>query len=163
MRLTTFTNFALRTLMYAAMRGNSLSRAQDVADAFGISRAHMLKCIHQLGVWGYLENVRGRSGGFRLAKPPEQITVGEVVRRTEDSLDLVECFDPDTNTCPLIQLCALSQTLRRALQAFLAELDQVTIADVTSDRILLWARLHPDAAQPPSAATAMPLGRAGGD
>lgn len=162
MRLTTFTNYALRTLMYAAMRGNGLSRAQDVAGAFGISRAHMLKCIHQLGVWGYLENVRGRSGGFRLAKPAEAITVGEVVRLTEDSLDLVECFDPDTNTCPLMQLCSLSRTFRRALDAFLAELDRVTIADITTNRKLLWAMLHPDTGTAPPWAAARRMARAGG-
>lgn len=134
MRLTSFTNYALRTLMVAAMRGDRLVTCQEVADAFGISRAHCVKCVHQLGQWGYLENIRGRSGGFRLARPADTILVGEVVRRTEDSLELVECFNAVTNTCPLMEACRLSRTFKRALAAFLAVLDEVTIADVVANR-----------------------------
>ena len=71
---------------------------QDVAESFGISKAHLVKCVHQLGVWGYLDNVRGRHGGFRLAREASQITVGEIIRKTEDDLDLVECFARNTDT-----------------------------------------------------------------
>ena len=94
MRLTAFTNYALRTLMFAALRDGTLSQVDEVARAHGIPRTHVVKCVHQLGRWGFLENVRGRGGGFRLARPAAGITVGEVVRLTEDSLVLVECFDP---------------------------------------------------------------------
>ncbi|MDJ0683215.1 MAG: Rrf2 family transcriptional regulator [Alphaproteobacteria bacterium] len=142
MKLTMFTNFALRTLMYAAMRGETLSRSQDIADAFGISKTHLTKCIHQLGQWGYLENVRGRTGGFRLSKPASEITVGEIVRRTEDTLELVECFNAETNSCPLMQLCRLSLTFKKALSVFMAELDGITIADVVSNRDALWPLLE---------------------
>src|SRR4051812_5354136 len=109
MRLTAFTNYALRTLMFAALRGKALSQVDEVARAHRIPRTHVVKCVHQLGRWGYLENVRGRGGGFRLAREATSITVGEVVRLTEDGLVLVECFDPATNTCPLCGACELSQ------------------------------------------------------
>ena len=144
MRLTSFTNFALRTLMYSAMKGHELSRVKDIAKAFGISHAHLTKCVHQLGPWGYLENVRGRSGGFRLAKPASSITIGEIVRRTEDSLDLVECFNAATNTCPLMQMCRLSATFKRALGKFMQELDDMTIADIVANRSELWPMLQHD-------------------
>lgn len=134
MRLTSYSNFSLRTLMVAAMRAPRLSTVQEVAEAFGISRAHLVKCVHQLGHWGYLENVRGNRGGFRLARPATEITLGEVVRRTEEGFDLVECFDPVASTCPLAGRCRLSGALRTARDVFLAELDGVTIADVTTNR-----------------------------
>jgi Rrf2 family nitric oxide-sensitive transcriptional repressor len=134
MRLTHYSNFALRTLMIAAARDGELVTVQDVAGAFGISKAHLVKCVHQLGVWGYLRNMRGRNGGFRLAKPAHEITIGEIIRKTEDSLDLVECFSPATNTCPLIADCVLSATLKRALAAFLDVLDGVTLADLCTHR-----------------------------
>jgi len=133
MHLTQFTNYALRTLMTAGLRGSDLTRVQDVADGFGIARTHVVKCVHQLGAWGFLENVRGRHGGFRLARPANQITVGEVVRRTEDSLCLVECFDPATSTCPVKDVCRLNVGLKQALAAFLAVLDDMTIADIVAN------------------------------
>lgn len=133
MRLTSYSNFSLRMLMVAAMRAPRLSTVHEVADAFGISRAHLVKCVHQLGQWGYLVNVRGNRGGFRLARPAEAITLGEIVRRTEDGFDLVECFAPATSTCPLIGRCRLSVALRTARDALLAEFDRLTIADVTEN------------------------------
>lgn len=134
MRLTSYSNFSLRTLMVAAMRAPRLSTVQEVADAFGISRAHLVKCVHQLGQWGYLENVRGNRGGFRLARPAHEISLGEIVRRTEEGFDLVECFDPVGSTCPLVGRCRLSVALRAARDVFLEELDGTTIADVVTNR-----------------------------
>jgi Rrf2 family nitric oxide-sensitive transcriptional repressor len=133
MHLTQFTNYALRTLMTAALRDPELTRVQDVADGFGVARTHVVKCVHQLGGWGYLDTVRGRHGGFRLARPAGLITVGEVVRRTEDSLCLVECFNPATSTCPVRDVCRLNGGLKRALDAFLAVLDAMTIADIAAN------------------------------
>lgn len=133
MRLTSYSNYALRILMVAAIRDGELVTVQEVADAFGISKAHLVKCVHQLGVWGYLHNVRGRNGGFRLAMPAARITVGEVIRKTEDDLDLVECFNATTNTCPLIGVCRLSSLFRDACRAFLDVLDQVTVADIAAN------------------------------
>jgi Rrf2 family nitric oxide-sensitive transcriptional repressor len=144
MRLTTFTTYALRMLMYAAMRDPALSKTGDMARAFGISNTHMNKCVYQLGQWGYLENIRGRNGGFRLAMPAHTITIGEIIRHTEDTLDLVECFHPETNTCPLIRMCRLSRAYQRAMTRFMDELDGVTIADVVSNREALWPLLQPE-------------------
>ena len=143
MRLTHFTNFALRSLMFAAMHDDRLVRVAEIAQAFNISKAHITKCVHRLGQWGYLENVRGRHGGFRLAKPANRISVGEIVRLTEDTLELVECFNDQTNTCPLIAHCRLSRAFQRALRAFLDELDALSIADMTANKSeLVEALLH---------------------
>ena len=143
MRLTSYTNYALRVLMIATMREGQLVTVQEVAEIFGVSKAHLVKCVHQLGLWGYLDNVRGRHGGFRLAKPAKDITVGEIVRKTEDDLNLVECFDAVTNTCPLIGLCGLGKTFKRACNAFLEVLDATTIADISANRTEVLETLNP--------------------
>jgi Rrf2 family nitric oxide-sensitive transcriptional repressor len=142
MRLTNFTNYALRMLQYAAIRGDKISRVPDIAMIHRASVHHMIKVASLLGREGYLETIRGRSGGVRLARPPEDITVGEVVRITEAPLELAECFNPETNTCPLIGACNLSRTWHRALEAFLDVLDNVTIADIASNRGELLGRLN---------------------
>lgn len=152
MHLTAFTNYALRTLMFAALKGDALSQVDEIARAHRIPRSHVVKCVHQLGRWGYLENLRGRGGGFRLARPAANITVGEVVRRTEDGLRLVECFDPASNTCPLCGACELSRGIGRALAAFLAVLDGMSIADIAAERSVLSARLGLDPSARPAAA-----------
>jgi len=126
MRLTSYTNYALRTLMFAALDAPALVRVQDVAEAHGISRTHLVKCVHHLGQWGYLENVRGRGGGFRLARPAETITVGEIVRRTEEGFAETP-FDPAANPDDRL----LDETFERAQAAFLAVLDRQTIHDIT--------------------------------
>jgi Rrf2 family nitric oxide-sensitive transcriptional repressor len=100
-----------------------------------------MKIVHELGKAGYVETVRGRGGGFRLAHDPAEITVGEVVRLTEAPIELVECFNADTNSCPLIGVCRLSTTLDAALDAFLQVLDGVTVADLAGNRGDLVARL----------------------
>ena len=143
MRLTQFSNYALRTLMFANLNEGRLCQCQEVADAFGISKAHLIKCVHQLGQWGFLECKRGRNGGFRLALPAAEITVAQVIRKTEDTLDLVECFNKETNSCPLIAQCKLSRALQRALNAFIEELNHLTIQDITVNRAELSALLMP--------------------
>lgn len=142
MRVTAYSNYALRTLMYAALKGDELSRVRDIAEAYNISKAHLVKCVHQLGQWGYLENYRGRNGGFKLAKPASQITVGEVLRRTEDCFDLVECFVPEASTCPLTAFCELGATFHRALGAFLDVVDDVTVEDLVVNRKRLMQTLN---------------------
>lgn len=141
MRLTAYTNYALRTLMFCALHPSQLVRMEDVSKAYGISRAHLMKASRQLGQLGYLENVRGRSGGVRLGRAPEDIVVGEVVRHTEGDLELVECFNADSNTCPLIGVCKLSALFRAGLNAFFAELDKVTLADMIANGPILIDRL----------------------
>ena len=127
--------------MFCALHPDRLVRVEDVSSAYGISKAHLLKGARQLGQLGYLENHRGRSGGIRLAMAPRLIIIGEVVRHTEGNLELVECFNADTNTCPLIGVCKLSALFRTGLRAFLAELDKVTLQDIVSDRRKLLSRL----------------------
>lgn len=128
MRLTAYTNYALRTLMFAALAAPNLVRVQDVAEAHGISRTHLVKCVHQLGQWGYLVNLRGRGGGFRLARPAEAITIGEIVRLTQESFGAdhtAVAVDDDERR--------LSALFDEANAAFLAVLDGHTIGDVIAD------------------------------
>jgi len=137
MRLTQYSNYALRTLMYANLHNERLCQCQEVVDAFTISKAHLVKCVHQLGQWGFIQSVRGRNGGFRLARPADQISVGAVIRRTEDTLELVECFNSQTNRCPLISQCRLNRALMGAMKNFMDEMDALTIADITDNRSAL--------------------------
>lgn len=133
MKLTSYTNYTMRVLMVAAARRPALVTVAEVANAFGVSHPHIVKCVHQLGQWGYLETVRGAGGGFRLARDAAEIGVGEVIRHTEAGFDIVECFDPRTNTCPLIDVCKFRVALRRATDAFLAALDEMTLADLADN------------------------------
>lgn len=132
-KLTSYSNYTLRVLMVAAARFPGLTTIGEVADGFGISKTHLVKCVHQLGGWGYLETIRGNKGGFRLARPAESISLGEIIRRTEDGFALVECFEQATNTCPLMDRCRLRPALLRATEAFLATLDAFTLADISDN------------------------------
>lgn len=143
MKLTSYSNFALRSLQLAALKAPNLIRVDDVVRVHGLARPHIVKIVHELGQAGYLETQRGRGGGFRLAKPAEEIRVGDVVRLTEGPLDLVECFNPETNTCPLIGVCKLSRALQTATRAFMAILDDLTLADIASNQDELLARIAP--------------------
>ena len=129
MQLNVFTDYALRILIYAAAHPDQRCLTADVASAYGISRHHVVKVVNGLQHLGYIETTRGRSGGFNLARSPEHIRIGEVVRRTESSM-LVECFDRHTNTCPIAQACGLKSSLAEAFAAFLAVLDRYSIADM---------------------------------
>ena len=141
MKLTSYTNFAMRSLQLAALKAPDLIRVDDVVRVHGLARPHIVKIVHELGLAGYIETQRGRGGGFRLARPAEEIIVGDVVRLTEGPLDLVECFNPENNTCPLIGICKLSRALQEATRAFMAVLDNLTLADIASNRSDLLARI----------------------
>ena len=141
MRLTQFSNFAVRILMYAGLKKRSLSALPEIARAYGISHDHLKKASAELCRLGHLEAVRGREGGVRLAKPAEAISLGDVVRQTEGNVALVECFNPATNTCPLHAECRFRVALTEALEAFFAVLDRHTIADLIEDREILAAHL----------------------
>jgi len=143
MKFTSYTNFALRSLQLAALKSPALIRVDDVVRVHGLARPHIVKIVHELGLAGYIETQRGRGGGFRLARPAEEIIVGDVVRLTEGPLDLVECFNPENNTCPLIGICKLSRALQEATRAFMAVLDDLTLADIASNRSDLMARIAP--------------------
>ena len=132
MRLTQWTDFSLRVLMYCA---GCESRAQpvtitEIADSHGISRSHLTKVVHQLGVQGLLENTRGRGGGMRLCKPAAEINVGSVVRQTETDFAMVECFEAASNQCGLIANCRLKGLLHQATDSYLAVLDAASLADL---------------------------------
>jgi len=133
MQLTSFTDYALRVLIYAAARPDSRCLTADVATTFGISRHHVVKVVNELGHLGYLETTRGREGGFALATSPDRIRVGEVVRRTEGRMTLAECFDRDTTTCPLTRACGLKGVLNEAFDAFQAVLDRYSLADLVAE------------------------------
>lgn len=133
MRLTRHTDNALRALIYLGIQPEGPpARISDIARRMGMSEDHLAKVIARLAQLGYVETIRGRDGGARLALPAEQINVGEVVRATEDNLTLVECFDPTTNQCPIAPACALAPALDEALTAFFAVLDRYTLADLVA-------------------------------
>ena len=141
MRLTSYTNYSLRILMYCGVHPERLVTIPEIATAFGLSRAHLLKSARQLGQLGYLQTIRGRNGGIRLALAPEQMVVGDIVRALEDTSEFVECFNPARNQCRIAGVCKLSGLLRRGLQRFYEELDTMTLADLVSDGEELRVRL----------------------
>ena len=139
--MTAYTNYSLRILMYCALHPGELVRIQDIAVSFGISRAHLLKSATHLGQLGYLTTVRGRSGGVTLALAPERISLGAVVREVEGTCEFVECFNSETNTCPIAGVCKLTALFHQAIEAFYQELDDVTLADLVRDGDQMRGRL----------------------
>jgi Rrf2 family nitric oxide-sensitive transcriptional repressor len=131
MKLSLFSDYSLRTLMYAAVRDESF-QLDEVTTAYGISRNHVAKVVHHLAKLGYLETQRGRGGGIRLARPMADVRIGTLVRETESDAVMVECFDPATNSCPLIGSCRLKGILAEAMQTFYASLDRYTLRDLVS-------------------------------
>lgn len=142
MRLTMYTDFSLRVLMYVGAKDKSeLSTIQEISTAYGISKNHLMKVTYELGKHGYIETVRGRGGGIRLALLPENIIIGEVVRKTEDDFNLVECFNCTTNQCVITPVCKLKNVLHQALVAYFAVLDQYTLHDLLGNKEQLGAIL----------------------
>ena len=133
MRLTLHTDFALRLLMLLALEPETLHTIEEVALRYDISRNHLMKVTQTLSQEGFVESTRGRGGGLRLARPAEHINLGLVIRATEDSLALVECFDRARNGCIVSSACGLRGPLEEALAAFLAVLDRYTLADLIAN------------------------------
>ncbi len=129
MKLTRYTDDALRVLMHLAARPERLSSIGEIARSYGISQNHLMKVVHDLRKAGYVAAVRGRTGGIRLAKPPSEINIGEVVRHTEEGFDLVDC-----GSCIIAPACGLTGVLGEALRAFMHTLDRHTLADLVADR-----------------------------
>ena len=127
MRLTVYTDYALRVLMYLALKEDRLATIAEIADSFGVSKNHLMKVAHQLGVAGYVETVRGRGGGLRLAKPVEAIGLGEVVRYTEPDMAIVACLKPLDAPCVIRPCCVLRRALEKARAAFTDVLDGYTL------------------------------------
>ncbi len=135
MRLTRFTDYSLRVLMYVGAKDNGLATIDEIAASYKISRTHLMKVVFTLGQLGYLATVRGKGGGIRLAQQPPEINLGGLVRQTEPDLSLVECLQAgEENTCCLVAACVLQLGLREALAAFLEVLDGYTLADLLAPK-----------------------------
>jgi Rrf2 family transcriptional regulator, nitric oxide-sensitive transcriptional repressor len=130
MRITTHTDYALRLLMYLGLKRGGLATIAEIAANYGISKNHLMKVAHQLGIAGYVETVRGHGGGLRLAMPVEMIILGQVVRTTEPDMAFVQCLKPDYTACALLPACVMRQALKQAGAAFLEVLDGYTLGDL---------------------------------
>lgn len=131
MRLTRHTDYAVRVLMFLALRDGQPGTIREIASAYGISRHHLMKVAHELQLNGYLNTLRGRGGGLRLALAPEQIMLGNLIRTMEPDLKMAECFGCD-NQCVITPNCQLKHVLEEALGALLRVLDSYSLADVTA-------------------------------
>lgn len=142
MQLTLFTDYALRMLTYLALAEGEVVPINDVADATGVSKHYMLKVGNELARFGYVDTVRGRTGGVRLVMEPSRIKLGEVIRNTEPNRAVLDCIaDPEVD-CPLIAPCRLRHVLEEAQQAFHAVLDRYTLADLIASPQALRKALH---------------------
>lgn len=130
MRLTDHTDYALRVLMYLGEHGDGLATTGVVAALHGISHNHLTKVVNQLGRAGFVETVRGRSGGIRLARRPAEIMLGDVVRSTEPDFHVVACLSRSGPACPLAAACVLRGALCRATECFLQSLDGISLSDL---------------------------------
>jgi Rrf2 family nitric oxide-sensitive transcriptional repressor len=128
--LTLHADYSLRVLLYLAARPEGLVSTQEVSEAYGISKNHLVRVVQTLGKEGFVEVRPGRTGGITLARPPAEISLGQVFRVTEPDFHLVECFNKEENTCPIAPACGLKGVLYEAREAFLAVLDKYTLADV---------------------------------
>lgn len=145
MRLTLWTDYALRTLIYVGAKGDRLSTIMEIAQSFGISKTHLMKVVNKLGQQGHIETVRGKGGGIKLGRPPEEITVGRIVRETEEDLAVMGCL-AETGFCRIEECCVLRRALREATQDFLTRLDGYTLADllVPKSRLMQSLGLQPE-------------------
>jgi Rrf2 family nitric oxide-sensitive transcriptional repressor len=133
MHLTLWTDYALRTLIYLGAKGDSLATIAEIAESFDISRPHLMKIVNRLGAQGYIDTIRGRRGGIKLARPPAQIRVGAVIRDTEEDLAVMGCLPesrPEPGFCRIEGCCVLRRAFSEATLAFLDVLDRYTLADL---------------------------------
>lgn len=133
MHITRYTDYSIRVLIYLAVQGDRLTTIQEIADSYEISKNHLMKVVHQLNKKGYIETIRGKKGGMRLHMAPADINMGILLRETEQDLSIVECFS-SKNACRITPVCGLKSIFAEALGAFLATLDNYTLADVIQDQ-----------------------------
>lgn len=134
MELTKYTDYSLRTLIYLGLNTDHLVTVDEISEAYGISRHHVAKTVHYLGQIRMILTTRGRAGGMRLAIAPKEINIGQIVRQTEPHMNLLECFDAEINSCPLIAACVLKNALYQARKAFMDVLDAYTLADMLGNQ-----------------------------
>ena len=130
MRLTDYTDYTLRVLMFCAIHPERSVTIAELAESHAVSKNHLMKIVNDLARQGLLQTTRGRGGGLRLLNPAADIRIGDVVRQSETDFRLVECFDANHNSCTLTAHCQLKQVFKTALQSYFAELDKVTLADI---------------------------------
>lgn len=133
MRLTSFTDYALRTLIFLALEPDRLATIDDICEAYDIPRNHLTKVVHLLGASGWVQTVRGKGGGLMLSAEPSEISVGGVIRMTESDFRMVECFDATDNRCALSPACRLKSALHEANAAWFAVLDPLTLEDLVAN------------------------------
>jgi Rrf2 family nitric oxide-sensitive transcriptional repressor len=138
MRLTSYSDYSLRVLIFLASKENKrLTTIKEIAEAYNISKNHLMKIIYNLGKMGYIETVRGRNGGIRLAKSPSDINVGEIIRKTEEDFYIVECFEHHSNRCVITPVCSLKHIFNTALESFLQVLDRYSLEDIVNNNLML--------------------------
>ncbi|KAA0010291.1 Rrf2 family transcriptional regulator [Billgrantia pellis] len=147
MHLTRYTDYALRVLIFLAVKGDERATIHEIAESFGVSRNHLMKVVQDLSHRGYITTIRGKHGGLLLSRAPEEISLGGLVRDTEHELGLVECLR-DGNDCIITPACRLKPIFNEALEAFLAVLDRYTLADMLGPRQPQLARLMQIAISP---------------
>lgn len=142
MRLTVFSDYTLRVLIYLGLRGNEMATITKIADAYDISKNHLMKVVNELAGQGYVETVRGKGGGIRLKTAPANISLGALLRASEADTALVECFDRENSSCCIAPACAARGILRQAQEAFYEFLDGYTLADLLQPQQRLSTILH---------------------
>ena len=142
MKLTTFTDYSLRVLIYLAADPRHRATIAEISNSFSIKENHLTKVVHFLGKQGWVTTVRGKGGGLLLAKAPKDICIGQVVRDTEGAAIPAECFSTEESNCPIVHCCRLQGVLAEAVDAFHAVLDGYTLADLTRNRQALSSVLH---------------------
>ena len=158
MRLTVYSDYSLRLLIYLAVRRDRLATISEVAEAYKISRTHLMKIAHELGRAGLIATTRGRQGGLRLGREPADVVLGDVVRLTEPDMALVPCFTPVNEPCSILPACVLKRALAEAGAAFLDVLDGYTLADLVRPSAQLRRLLEVPAAEQKSSVDNPSLG-----
>lgn len=134
MHLTNFTDYSMRALLFLAAHSEQNSSITEIAEFYGLSRHHLVKVIHRLGQLGYVETTRGKGGGIRLAQGAGKLRLGDLVEQLEPNMTMVECFDPETNTCRVTQSCRFKGALARATRSYIATLNEHTLDSVAIDQ-----------------------------
>jgi Rrf2 family nitric oxide-sensitive transcriptional repressor len=136
MKLTNFTDYGLRSLMYLAAHQDKLSTVKEISEYYGLSRNHLVKVIYRLSQLGWIESKKGKGGGIRLTNNAQELRLGDIVKRLESNIHLVECFNHDKNKCKITSTCQLRHYLYEAYHSFISILNKYTLADTVKDKSL---------------------------